>query len=299
VKRVVVVSLLVMLVGGVAAGAASAVSSPEIGRCVPQAGGKYAEGFEFECTEKATHKSGKYEFYKGAVNGNFYFSKDAACPTFCNGGAPRIEGPTGPLIECADEPIGGGEYAAKGKSTKEVRLVLLGWEGCKESGGLQMPCSSTNEPTGSVVTNVLAGKFGTIEEFGEQAQALELHPEASGELFAQFTCENGTFFKAWEILGAKEPSGLGRGKTPGGGCVITPFLGGLGYMTQVVSLELFSNGNLQGVERMAQSKHPCYLEMDSHSNFGSGGSVERVALVQGGAPGYLEMENEEPLELRL
>src|SRR5690348_6246513 len=82
-----------------------------------------------------------------------------------------------------------GEYLESGRtpSTKQVRRVASRFTECELSFD-HSPCQSAGQPSGTIVTGLLAGKMGCFEAFEQIAVGQELHAESAKARFASFSC---------------------------------------------------------------------------------------------------------------
>jgi hypothetical protein len=156
------------------------LSAPEFGRCLKVAAGR--GGFSSSsCT--VAQSGGAYEWFSAfgpEPVGRAGFST-AIKPTT----KLLLEVKGGEKIYCTGQS-GGGEYSGN-KALANVTLTLTGCYRNIESDR----CSNT-ATAGEVVTTTLAGSPGIVKEEAEAAKdkvGLRLAP-ASGDVFAQFTCES-------------------------------------------------------------------------------------------------------------
>jgi hypothetical protein len=157
------------VLSGIATATASA-SAPEFGRCVAQAGGKFAEG---GCKTKASAGKEKFEWISGVVHNKMKGKLKE--------GVPTLETVGGTKITCK-----GLTYSGVISNPKEVASMVFKFTGCSTS---ELPCQS-GATSGEVVSASLGGQLG-IEKVGETAAkdkvALELHGPGGGNLF-EFEC---------------------------------------------------------------------------------------------------------------
>ena len=173
--RYALICLGVVVLFGAAAGGASA-GAPEFGRCVREAGGKYANR---SCTQtKAGRESYEWEPGPGTNSG---FTE-----ALSGGKGFRWKLATNEEGSCAGETATG-RYTGP-KSVGEVNIVLTGCTFPGPSGAC-----------GTVALAPLAGEIG-VYAVGETAKndklGLKLTPEA-GERLAEFECEAGVNPYIW------------------------------------------------------------------------------------------------------
>jgi opacity protein-like surface antigen len=163
--------IAVLAMASIAAASASAEPQGEFGRCVAQAGGKYATS---ACTTEVAGKT-KFEWLPLVKRGISSKLKE---------GIPTLETVGGTKITCKGESSGGAFKA----NNKEVEGVEAHFTGCETSG---LKCSSAGKPEGEIVTSALEGRLG-VEKVGTKPPvnnklALELHAPA-GSNVAEFSC---------------------------------------------------------------------------------------------------------------
>jgi hypothetical protein len=159
----------------VIAGSASATPSPEFGRCVAQAGGKYANS---GCTKVEAGKE-KFEWHSGVVKNHFTGKLKEGIPTLETVGKTKIT--------CKTE-----ENPGEINTPKSVAGVVAKFTGCETSG---LPCKSAGAAEGEIVTSSLEGVLG-VEKIAivegkevpaKNKLAVELHAPA-GQNIAEFSC---------------------------------------------------------------------------------------------------------------
>ncbi len=190
----------VMAILVVAVGSASA-SSPEWGKCVAKAGGKYTDS---NCQTKG--KPGSFEWEKGSSLPNVKFTSHdvgsggvlSTFLTSCEKGgedtANRLpkakceaEGGTWSTdeeeavkIECESEHAAGEQAGKSG-----VQNVAVTFEGCKAFGAL--PCKSSGAAEEEININPLKGTLGYINK-GAKTVGVLLEPVEKHGAFAKFEC---------------------------------------------------------------------------------------------------------------
>ena len=176
-------------------------ATPEWGKCVAQAGGKYTDA---GCQTKG--KGGSFEWKKGKSLPNVPFTGASegsggvlsTGAITCEGGkvadtrVPRskceseggeaIEGEEGAYIsvECENE-TNSGEQEGKNK----VANVHVTFTGCKLFGSA--PCTSAGAAEGEVKTSPLKGELGYINKAAHEV-GVRLEPATKHGEFADFTC---------------------------------------------------------------------------------------------------------------
>lgn len=156
------------VVSAVAVASASAVA-PEYGRC-EKVVKPYNAGFTNSgCTKKSEAKTGKYEWYPGAVK----------LKQTSSGGKGILEEVGKYAVGCSSESSTG-EYT----SPKEGKNIIVKFKNCI-SGPLT--CTSGGHEKGELETNPLDGRLVWENEKAGKA-AIDLSP-ANGELFIEFNCE--------------------------------------------------------------------------------------------------------------
>ncbi len=137
--------VLMALSGGYAS---SAIALPEVGRCVAQEGGKYANS---DCSEKRS--GGGFEFVKNPIKKGF---TEAVQP-----GKIQLEGAGGVATTCGGQSATG-EYLEKGTvpATKEVHHVVVTFTNC-EIPLFNAKCQNT-ETEGEIVSTKWKGSFEYI-----------------------------------------------------------------------------------------------------------------------------------------
>lgn len=161
----------VVAIGALAATSASA-ATPEYGRCLKaeKTGKTYNGRFTNSvCTTESGTKTGKYEWFPGAVK-NKQTTK---------GGKGVLETVTGTAVRCETE-TSVGEFVG----TKEVKNVVVTFKGCESAGS---KCSTTGAGTGELVTKKLEGIVGFTNKAAKDT-ALDLYPAGRTGLFIEFSC---------------------------------------------------------------------------------------------------------------
>jgi len=198
------VGLCLVAVFAIAAVAASSASAttPEWGKCVAKAGGKYLDG---GCQTKG--KGGSFEWEKGSKLPNVPFtghsigsggvltSEVATCENGPDNGkrVPRskciedggeINGGVGAItkVECEKE-ASSGEATGKNK----IANVHVAFTGCKTLGA---PCTSAGAAEGEIKTNPLKGELGYINKSTKEV-GVKLEPATKHGHFAAFECAVG------------------------------------------------------------------------------------------------------------
>jgi hypothetical protein len=183
-KRIRVLGLClfaVLAISAVVAASASAVTSPEFGRCKAQAGGKFSNS---GCTLLAKEVSKqKFEWFSGPGPKNKFVGKQKEATL------ATLETVGGTKITCTAEENTNAEFSGP----KSVAKIVAFFSGCETS---KIPCNSVGEPTGKITTNPLAGTLG-VEKLGvkegktvESKNKLEiqLFAEKVGGFLAEFNC---------------------------------------------------------------------------------------------------------------
>jgi hypothetical protein len=165
-------------ISAVVAASASAVTSPEFGRCVKQTGGKFSNS---GCTLLAKEVSKqKFEWFSGPGPKNKFVGKQKEATL------ATLETVGGTKITCTAEENKNAEFSGP----KSVAKIVAFFSGCETS---KIPCNSPGEATGKITTNSLAGTLG-VEKLGtggvESKNKLEiqLFAEKAGGLLAEFNC---------------------------------------------------------------------------------------------------------------
>jgi hypothetical protein len=142
---------------------------PEYGRCLKGAK-PYNGGFTNSgCTAKSETKTGKYEWYPGAV-------KHGQTST---GGPGKLEEANKYGVACASESSTG-EYTG----TKEGKNLVVKFKGCKV---VPFVCTSPGHELGELETVPLEGR-AVWENEAQRKPALDLYPSNGHETFIEFTC---------------------------------------------------------------------------------------------------------------
>ncbi len=195
------VGLCLVAVFAIAAVTATSASAktPEWGKCVAKAGGKYVDG---GCQTKG--KGGSFEWEKGSKLPNVAFTGHSVGGGgvlttglgVCSGGTykkmrvPRKKceegggepfNPSGKLkVECETE-TNTGETVGKNK----VANVAVTFTGCKALGSF--PCTGPGAAEGEVKTYPLKGELGYINKAAKEV-GLRLTPAKAKGHFAEFEC---------------------------------------------------------------------------------------------------------------
>jgi hypothetical protein len=142
---------------------------PEYGRCLKVAK-PYNGGFTNSgCTTKSETKTGKYEWYPGALK-----AKQTS-----TGGPGKLEEVGKYSVSCSSE-ASSGEYTG----TKEGKNLLVKFKGCKV---VPFICTSPGHEQGELETVPLEGR-AVWENEKLHKTALDLYPSAGHETFIEFTC---------------------------------------------------------------------------------------------------------------
>jgi hypothetical protein len=164
VRRLGMVMAAAVVVGAVVASTAWA-AAPEIGRCVPLAGGKYKNNI---CTKAAKGKTvGNFEWEPGAVKKKFTGT----------GGVGTLETVSLATVTCKVE-----KSAGEMTSSTTVGNVSVIFTGCESAG---FKCTSPGAAEGEIATNLLSGRL-VWEKYGSKV-AIDLVPQST-ELFVEFEC---------------------------------------------------------------------------------------------------------------
>ncbi len=167
--RVVVLCLIGACLASVLPSAGAWATPPEYGRCLKVAK-PYNGGFTNSgCTTKSESKTGKYEWYPGAVKHGQTSS----------GGPGKLEEANKYGVACASESSTG-EYTG----TKEGKNLVVKFKGCKVT---PFVCTSPGHEEGELETYPLEGK-AVWENEKEHKTALDLFPSVGHETFIEFTC---------------------------------------------------------------------------------------------------------------
>jgi len=157
----------ILMASAMAAASASALEAPEIGRCVLQSGGAYANNSCTKDAKKVTEE--KYEWEPGAVKAKFTGT----------GGAATLETVAPIEVKCKRE-TSNGEFT----SPTTVGNIAVTFYGCEETG---FKCETAGaKEKGEIVVNTLSGKL-VWEHKATKKVAVDLFP-ASTELFVAFAC---------------------------------------------------------------------------------------------------------------
>jgi hypothetical protein len=163
--KLMILCVVATLVAGAAVVASASAAAPEIGRCVSNKGGKYANDV---CTKlPKPPAAGSFEWESGAIKKNFTGL----------GGIGTLETTHGVKVTCQTE-ASHGEYT----SPKTVGNIAVVFKGCESTG---FKCESTGAAEGEIATNPLSGTL-VWEKFGTKV-AIDLVPQST-ELFVEFTC---------------------------------------------------------------------------------------------------------------
>ncbi len=164
--RCTVVCSVVVAVLAMAAGA-SALSAPEMGRCVKVAVGTGKFTSATCIKEKA---KGSYEWLPGAEKAKFS----------TKGGVGTLATLSGVTVTCKTQESGG-EFT----SPKTVGSVVVRFSSCESAGFL---CSTEGAKAGEIVTNNLEGRIG-FENKLKKKVAFDLFPTAADAgLYVTFNC---------------------------------------------------------------------------------------------------------------
>jgi hypothetical protein len=179
-------ALAVFAIAAVAAGSALAEPSGEFGFCVAKAGGKYENS---GCTKE---KAGANKFEWTPVKATEPVSIKAKLKA---GTVGTLETVKGTKITCKKSSLTGEIVNAH-----EIGKVVAAFEEC-ETG--KIPCESSGQPEGKIVTAVLAGGTG-VEKKGttppiNNKLAEELHGPGGGAI-AEFECAGLTAVAAGSVL---------------------------------------------------------------------------------------------------
>jgi len=253
---------LALAAGAVSAGTAGAL--PEVGRCVPQIGGRYINA---GCTFKG--KGGSYEWEKNAVQTGFT----------AEGGEARLETPSGIEIHCVGPNSAAGAYHAKGAipSTKEVDGVVMRLRFCTLPI-LDAPCQTEGAAPYEIVTAPMKGVLAYTSGKGTSSPVIDqsLRPEVAKGAVAEPVCpEFGVTFRIGE----------GTGKLHG---TILANIGPPNTMSSTRTLELVGSEGIQTPEH-TEGK----TLIDAWEAEYNGGPYERMSLDVA-----LAITNEEPLEIK-
>ncbi len=144
-------------------------SPPEYGRCLKVAK-PYNGGFTNSgCTTKSESKTGKYEWYAGAIK-----AKQTS-----SGGPGKLEEANKYGVACSSESSTG-EYTG----TKEGKNLVVKFKGCKVT---PFVCTSPGHEEGELETYPLEGR-AVWENEKLHKTALDLFPSVGHETFIEFTC---------------------------------------------------------------------------------------------------------------
>ena len=216
------------MVGAVVAG--TAVALPEVGRCVPQVGGRYVNA---GCTFKA--KVGSYEWEKNAVQTGFT----------AEGGEAMLEMPSGVEIHCIGANSATGAYHAKGAipSTKEVVGVVMRLRFCTLPI-LDAPCQAKGAAEYEIVTAPMKGVLAYTSGKGTSSPVIDqsLRPEVAKGTIAEPACP---------AVGVAFRIGEGTGKLHN---TILANTGPLNTMSSTRTLELVGPKGIQTPEH-TEGKH--------------------------------------------
>jgi hypothetical protein len=174
-KRIWAAGLCALAISLVAAASASAIVSPEFGRCIAKAGGKFENS---SCTKEKAGAT-KFEWLPGVVKNKFHSKLKEGIPT--------LETVGGTKITCKTE-----ESPGEINTPKSFAGVIATFTGCSTS---ELPCTTGAEASGTIVTAALEGVLGVekvaIVEGKEVAAknklAAELHAPP-GHNVAEFVC---------------------------------------------------------------------------------------------------------------
>lgn len=210
-KRIYIIGLCLMAV--FAAGAVSSASAalPEFLHCVNEKVKKFLYT-ESKCETHSATKEGEWEKLPVAAGSSIPFTSTA--------GESILEGASGKQIKCT----GGtnkGEYTGP-----KTDLVTVTFTGCTAESGLAK-CQNTSTK-GEIVTNKLLSLLNYIEASTKHV-GLALQPEASGGLFAEFTCE---------ALGIKETVKVGEKSGSGSGNSVIGLISPINTWTNTFTLSL-------------------------------------------------------------
>jgi hypothetical protein len=139
--------LAAVLAAACVASASASAEAPEFGRCIKQAHGKFKNG---SCTTAAKPGEERYEWLPGVVNHGF---------TTASNTIVRMVSVSGDEILCTGESSPG-RYAG----TKSASMTLI-FTACEFTHrlGEGIPCQSTGQPQGTIVTAALGGELGVVK----------------------------------------------------------------------------------------------------------------------------------------
>lgn len=232
--RVAGVCMGVLLLPAFAGVSGANAAAPEYGRCLKaEKIGKVYNGSytDSKCTKASGTKTGKYEWYPGAVKRKFTST----------GGAGFLETVGGAKVECKGESSTG-EFKP---SNKEEADVVVTFTGCE---AFDLPCTTTGKKAGELVTNELEATVGWESKASKKTD-VELYPAASvtSGLFIEFEC-TGLVIKV-------------RGH------VLVPIKND--KMTQTETLKFKATKGKQKPEKWEESSSPAILE-SAFTNFKNG-----------------------------
>jgi len=162
----------VMLALGVVGVASASATAPEFGRCLKaeKVGKAYTGGYtNSSCTTVSGTKTGKYEWFPGAVK----------VKQTTSGGKGLLETVNKLSVTCQTE-TSVGEYSG----SKEVKNVVVTFKGCETVGD---KCSTEGAAEGELVTKTLEGVVG-FENKAQKKTAFDLYPAGKTGLFIKFAC---------------------------------------------------------------------------------------------------------------
>ena len=252
----------------VAVNAGTAGALPEVGRCVPQVGGRYMNA---RCTFKG--KGGSFEWQKNAVKTGFT----------AQGGEAILETSSGLEIRCG---IGGqttatGAYHAKGviPSTKEVVGVVMRLRFCTLPL-LDVPCQTEGAAAYEIVTAPMKGVLAYTSGKGTSSPVINqsLRPEAAKGLVAEVACPG---------ISVTFRIGEGTGKLHD---TILADIGPPNVMSSTLTEEPVGSKGIQTPEHIEGK-----TLVDGWEAEYNGGPYERMSLEVGSG---LTITNEEPLEIK-
>ncbi len=195
------VGLCLVAVFAIAAVTATSASAktPEWGKCVAKAGGKYLDG---ACQTKG--KGGSFEWEKGSklpnvpftghnvgsggilqtqlegCNAGTYAGKRVNRKTCLENGGTLLEGESSLNVECEAETSAG---EAEGKN--KIANVAVTFNGCKLLG--IVVCNSSGAAAGEIKVNPLKGELGYINKAAKEV-GVRLTPVKKKGAFAEFDC---------------------------------------------------------------------------------------------------------------
>jgi len=244
-----------------AVAASTAVALPEVGRCAPQAGGRYLGA---GCTSKG---KGSYEWERNPLATHFVAA----------GGSATLETASGSAISCGGS-VEAGDYVSA-TPTKEVHNVVIALSGCA------LPlfdgaCASRGAAPGELVSSTLKGKLAYISGKGSPTPVvgLVLSPQTAGAAFREWECP---------AVGVTVYEGQGAGK---GHASVIARLGPLDTMSSAWTQAYLG---AKGVQEPLHIEGSASIDSLETSLSGKKGVFERSDQV-----GELTIANEEALEIK-